>query len=659
MPPLNLLPTSVLFLNIAPYSPGGEESLARQMVEYAQKTGNRIVLYSLSMHPEGVPALDKVRKQIASYRKLKDCLQGTDVQLGVLVQSILGHWPRTDKQMEKWARTINIDGAPVRFCPLDPDFKEYIHIAMTSLAKENPCLLLTDDDVRAFSHRPECFCQLHTDEFNRRLHTTFSPDELRQKVADSKPGEPIYDTFQQLQRDMVDGLAHFIRQCIDEVNPEIPAGTCCAGEEIRYCGKTAQAIAAKNQLPFFRMANCDYMERSPKDLPKIILRTQQQREAWKEIPIVLDESDTFPHHLYSRSSQSFHAKLCSSLMCGLNGAKLWFINATKQGKPVSQNYLDILARHKGFYGTLAKELPKTALGGVCIPMAKSFPKWHLAHNTQESFLEENSWAEKVLGSFGIPFHCAFPDAVCEDIHAIAGRETVRRFSDEEIRTLLSGKLLVDGEAAVELCQRGFDAFLGLKATDSTGTVFNREYVCDSRQILPCHICGTPLLEVKEPSAAVLSMLAYEPYNQSGKMEDIAPGTVLFRNSLGGTVVTASFHTGNNGYELLNPQRKEWLISLLNLLNDGTFPGIILNEQDICCLRRQGKNHDLLMLFNLNFDPLDSVRITVTGAPSQVQSLQPNGRWKNLPFTVEGNAITIPASLHCYELLTLKIKYLKS
>ena len=642
----------LLFLNIAPYSPGNEAQLARDMEEYVRRSGNSIVLYSLTMHPEGFPATEKAEKIIASYRKLKAELQGTDVKLGILFQSLIGHWPRTDKNIEPWTRTINVDGKEVRFCFFDDNFKNYLRYIITTLAKEDPCLILTDDDVRVFSPRAECFCPLHTAEFNRRMNTNFTSDALREAVTASAPGEPIYDAFLKLQRDTENGILRFVRECIDSVNPNIPAGSCCPGAETRFCGEGAKAIAG-NHPPFYRMANTGYLEGTPKGFPYIILWTQQQRQAHKDIPIVLDEADTYPHNLYSRSSTSFHAKLCSSIMSGLNGAKLWYVNSRKQGKPISRNYLDILEKNKGYYPALAAEVKKTEMEGVVIPMHTQFPKWHLAKYLKERFVEDYAWAENILGLFGIPFQATYMDA-SKGIHAIATRETVQRFTDDELRQLLSGKLLVDGAAALELCKRGYADYLGLEATDEP-FLFNREYICENKLGLVASAKGTPHIKLKSSSAEVLTMLAYEPYNQSGKKEDVAPGTVLFRNSLGGTIVTTSYHTVYGDHKL-NPQRKEWLISLLNKLNGSVIPGIVLNEQDICCLRRKGDNYDLLLMFNLNFDKLEEINITMAGKPKQVLRLNGNGEWQEMPFSYENNVLTLDSELHCYEALTLKILY---
>ena len=99
--------------NVMPFSPGREAQCAADCREYRDRTGCDLVLYSLTLHPEGKPAMEKVERYVASYRALRRELDGSGVRLGVLVQAILGHWPRVDKDIEDWTRTVNIKGEKV------------------------------------------------------------------------------------------------------------------------------------------------------------------------------------------------------------------------------------------------------------------------------------------------------------------------------------------------------------------------------------------------------------------------------------------------------------------------------------------------------------------------------------------------------------------
>ena len=77
-------PDRFTVLNIAPCSVGEEKKLASEMIEYRNRTGNDIVLYSLSLHPSGRPAMDNAMMRIGSYRTLKKELEGSGVILGGL-----------------------------------------------------------------------------------------------------------------------------------------------------------------------------------------------------------------------------------------------------------------------------------------------------------------------------------------------------------------------------------------------------------------------------------------------------------------------------------------------------------------------------------------------------------------------------------------------
>ena len=139
-------PDKFTVLNIAPFSPGSEERLAAEMVEYRDRTGNDIVLYCLTLHPEGLPAIAKAEYLLGSYRKLRHALAGSGIRLGVLMQSSLGHWPRTGEDEEPWMRSVTLEGKTKRFCPADPGCRKYLHDVARMVALEKPCFIMLDDD---------------------------------------------------------------------------------------------------------------------------------------------------------------------------------------------------------------------------------------------------------------------------------------------------------------------------------------------------------------------------------------------------------------------------------------------------------------------------------------------------------------------------------
>ena len=638
------------FYNIVPCNIGREKLQAQDVIELEARTGINIALYSLTLHPEGFPARKKADLLIESYRKFSRALQGSKVRPGVLLQSILGHWPRVDKDEEQWTRTIDLDGKIVRFCPLDPDFRKYIFNTVAALAKEHPCFILGDDDIRSFSPKAECFCKRHTAEFNKRTGRRFSPEQYRLAVRDCKVGDPVFTAYEQLRQDTVNGVCRLIREAIDSVDPAIPAGTCMSGWEYRFNGNAAKAIAGKNQ-PVMRIANGKYQEKTSLDLGSYQLLTMANRLFWHDIPEILDETDTCPQTLYSKSARSVHIKLCSAIFAGLNGAKIWCVNAHKGDFPVNRQYTSELEKYRGFYPALAKTLHDAIPEGIIIPVHDRFPHWHPS-DTRETFVSPENWVDWMLGVYGIPFRASFK--LDEDgIYAIAGETAIERFSDDQLRQLMTRKVLLDGPAAVALTKRGFAKDLGVKA-EYQDFAFNREISADGKTMFPISKNPRiPYLSKEDSAAEMLTSLGYAPFSSS-PAEKICPGAVLYRNRQGGIICTAAFQI-DFIFSWMQDKRKIWLESLLDRLNGKKMSFVAADFQPVMLLQRKLKSGETVLgIFNLSFDPMDTVPIRCARKPFKTEILQPNGRWKVLPFKWIKGITELPVQLECYEPAVFRI-----
>ena len=640
------------FYNIVPCNPGREDLLAQDVIELEARTGITAALYSLTLHPEGCPAKKKVDFLVESYRKFSRALQGSKVRPGVLLQSILGHWPRVNKDEEKWTRTIDLQGRSVRFCPLDPDYRDYIFQTVAALAEEHPCFILGDDDIRSFSPHAECFCELHTAEFNRRTGKNFTPEEYRRAVASCRVGDDIFTSFEKLRQDTVNGVCRLIREAIDSVDPAIPAGTCMPTWELRFNGFASRAIAAKNQPPVMRIGNGRYMECSSISFGETHLRTQALRQFWKDIPVVLDETDTCPHSLFSKSAIGVHAKLCSSIFAHLNGSKIWYCNCHKGDVPINRKYTAILEKYRNYYPALASLIQDAASVGVIIPLHDHFPNWHPA-NTEEYFISRETWVSQLLGIYGIPFTGSY-DLAQDGIYAIAGADAVNRFSDTQLKQLMTRKVLLDGPAAAALTQRGFASFMGVSA-EKCDFRFNREIAAGGKCSYPISKHPEiPFLKILDGKAEVLTMLEYAAFAYSPDIEDVAPGAVLYRNEAGGLICTTAFYPGIT-FGWAQDMRKAWLIRILDRMNGGPLPYAAVENQWIMLIHRKLRSgENVLGFFNLGFDPLETLEIRCAEKTSKAEVLMPSGEWKELDFTWNGNILSLPVSLACYEPAVIRL-----
>lgn len=646
------------FMNILPTAIGHEEQTAADAKEYVRRTGNKIVLYSLSFHPEGFPAKEKADRLVASYRKLHQLLKGSDVQLGVLIQSVIGHWPRVDEKIEPWTRTITLKGDVSRFCPLDPNFRAYIKDFVKGLAAEHPSFVMGDDDIHLYD---ECFCDLHRAEFNRRTGRSCTAEEFRKVVGAAKPGSKDYEAFFKLQRETVTGVCSLIREAIDEVDPKVPAGMCMSWVEYRFIGDLAKAIAAKGQSPLLRIANdAGYAEFDRDTFADLVLRTAAYEAVYGRDCTLLDESDVFPHNLWNKSAANLRAKLAFSLVQGIDGGLLWFTCGHRWGFSISDSYAQAIEQNMPRFRALKRFAGESKALGFTVPVQRNFPDWRFNGEGLDAFVSGLNWGGSVAAVFGVPFRCS---TTLDDggVYAIAGERTVERFSDMELKTLLAGRLLLDGDAVRAMVKRGFARHLGL-------TIENRKlnYVCerstDGKRTYPFRLVAAHPAPTLAPAkgAEALTWLEFESYAGAPDHKRLAPATVYYENELGGKVLSAAYtlETGSawslqRFFRYCEP-RKAWFARVLDRLQPQPF--VVEEMRDMVALARERADGvKLLFVINTNRDPLEKLNVRVKFAFKTVELLGADGAYKEVKFVRNGDTLTFDTPLACYEFTALRFR----
>ena len=646
-------PDAFTFLNIVPYQPGSEGQLAAELVEYRARTGNDLALYSLTLHPEGCPAMKKVDELVGSYRKLRAALEGSGVRLGVLIQATLGHYPRVDKNEEPWTRSVTLEGKTKRFCPLDPGFAGYIREMAVRIAKEKPCFVLLDDDVHASGgYGVECFCERHVEMFNRENGTSYTAEGLRQAVADSRPGDPTCRAFERLQRDFVNRIVDLVRDAFDSVDPALPCGACMPYRERRYAPATARRAAAKGQPAVLRIDNALYGHRTLTTFVDIVAYTLARLQA-DIVPYPIDESDCYTHNLWALSAALLDMKLQAAAFCGLKGSKLWYCNMHKGRFPISRAYTDRLAEHRGIHGALARAAAAAPLDGLIVPVVGEREDWHPSMQF-ESYVGPGDWATTMAGRFGIPFVCR-RDLSADGVYLLGGAATVERLTDDEIRAVLSRRVLVDAPAAEALAARGFGNLLGV-TLEKKPLLFNSERNLKDGSIYPFpHSDATPHMTPVAKDALVLTHLCYTPYMLSPEVETVAPASVLSTNGLGGRVLVTLF-TAEGVQPMADPytdMRKDWFLRALGHLGwDGWWARA---DQELLMLERRPRDGGVLLaLFNTGFDPLKTIELHAPGRVASVELMSANGAWKPVVWRQDGAALTVDAPLACSNAAFLRI-----
>ena len=224
-----------------------------------------------------------------------------------------------------------------------------------------------------------------------------------------------------------------------------------------------------------------------------------------------------------------------------------------------------------------------------------------------------------------------------------------------MKQLLSGKLLVDGTAAIALTKRGFAKYLGVTA-EAKDFRFNRERYSDNRALTMGKDGKVPFMTLNDKNAEVMSWYFYSPFGSSDELEKISPATVFTKNSLGGYICTTGYHMEISVFTLLNAGRKEWLLAVLEKLNGKQLPFVVKNEQNYAVLTRTNKNNEtILAACNLNFDPAQDFAIRCAEKPENISVLTPEGKWENIKFEWKDGTVYTGLRMECYAVVILKIK----
>lgn len=641
------------FINIVGYYPGKLDYMVSEARRLQKESGLNEAALCLSLHPEGLPAIEKPICYKKVFHDYKQALEGSGIKVGILLQSLIGHgWPGAPVSQESWQKTVNIYGKEARWCPLDPGYQDYIFKTISMLAGEKPYSFLVDDDVRLIHGQGlECFCPLHMKRFNALSEREYTSDELREAVKNAEPGDPVLERFEKMRTETLFEFAALIRRAIDSVDPGIPCGYCTPGGEFLITGKMAKILAGKNK-PFLRANNATYMEGDAKYLPFRMGYTQALRKINSDIPTVIDESDTFPQHRYSKSACGMHIHITAGILNGLTGAKLWLTNLNTPDPETEKPYDEILGRHAGFYQKLAEIMPAAKLQGAITPIHNWKKFWHPLR--PESAFLKTDWQVQILNQVGIPARYEFPSV--PGIRMLAGEDAVAFFSDEELTDMLSGPLLLDGSAAKAFCRRGFSREIGVEA-ETKEFRFNSEEICDTGELLTLNndfVC--PFLTVNGPDTRIVTNLVAFPFRKSTEKTIVAPGTTICRNRLGGTVAVYTAHLGMPMQCCLSPGRKRLLLKVLDILNGAPLPYVAMDEQNIYMIHALlPDGADMLALFNLNFDHLPSLHIRSGKKILSVSELAGDGTWKKLEWKQTENKLEVAAPLPCSCGIVLKLK----
>ncbi len=646
------------FISIVYFNPDQVPYMIEEAKRAAKATGVTKNAYSMSIMPTGKEPIKVVERYAETFGRLSEGLKDSEVQVGILVQSLVGHgWAGAATSENPMEYAINQKGITVyRHCMLDPKFRKYTFDAMVLLAKQRPAFFLMDDDMRTINNGPngvECFCDSHMKIYNAKMPRKFaSAKELIAYLEKAPADDPCVKIFEAERRATLLGYAKLVRDAIDSVDPSIKCGYCSGGGEYLLAGEIARILAGKNES-FLRINDGNYLEGTTQEFNQVMYHCAFKSRAAGKIDYILDESDTCPHSRYAKSAVSMHSHITGAILNGASGGKLWITNLmNKDVKASTSAYERILKEHRLFYDALLAEMPHVQWLGPVTPLVDVSKDFNPARALR-SFASLQDWQICLLNRYGIPAHYEYVGG--NNVYMLDGT-VAECLTDAELKTILSGKAIVDGYAALNIADRGMAEYLGCTPKREFYRSSGEKMCIEPGYRMRHQNNGThPKLTAVDSKALMLGELSLSD-KATGKSTFVAPGTILYHNPAGGTVITRSVAVGRNPYNDRAPEIKIFLLELFRRLDPQLIPFYVGEEQPVYF--RCGKLDNggyLLALVNLGFDELPNIDLRTYEKVRSVEFLDGNGVYQPLKYSFNGKGYTVEKKLSCYDTLILRVR----
>lgn len=562
-------------------------------------------------------------------------------------------------------------------CPEDAIYREEMAKMLRGWASTKPDILWIDDDFRLHNHSTDgmyCYCPLHLEKFARLTGRQYTREEILAGVL--KPGAPSEFRAQWLNflGDCMAELAQWISDQIHAQSPDtrvalMTSGTGIHSLEGRDWKKVLGNFAGKFK-PLIRPTFGLYTGTTapPKSasagLTLIISQIQVVEQA-----LGTDNCDFAPeleNTRYTTWAKSVAHSTHSLILGQLMGLPM--ITAAVNdldGSPIAEEpttvplFRNARPRMEALAALNLKAWP--IVGLVALSDKDVARKTHLAANADYDDMAPGGHLESVMAQMGIPLNYLTAANAANGRVVLLEAGTIWNASDDELKKLLSGAVLMTSSAARIVIERGLGDFIGVQVNAHRKQGIQSEEYLDgqlpgvSKIRVPHRGADWDEVEISDAGAKTASYFC----DMLGAKHI---GTALFENRAGGRIVIYAQNSDMQGGLFGSHARRRWLHGVLAWLSRGEFKALPVIPQHGISLLKRGPDQWLYSFCNLGTDVLTTFRLRWQNAAAvrSISCLQKDGRWRSQRFSVSNSSgecapeLSFETSLNCYDWLVLRI-----
>ena len=218
-------------------------------------------------------------------------------------------------------------------------------------------------------------------------------------------------------------------------------------------------------------------------------------------------------------------------------------------------------------------------------------------------------------------------------------DVVWKYTDEELKEILSGPVFLSAKAAIDLEKRGFSEYTGVSVRKWEGKTAGKEIMYITGQgtypQMGLHELVPINDSVKWDSKVIHLKNAIDKIEFEEDEEVLFPGSTIYKNSLGGTVFAFSGTPHTNfqyaqAFSFLTESRKAQIVNMLKSVDclPVYYPG------DIDVYMRAGflpDNSIMCAMFNISLDPLEEITLVLEKKATKIKKLNPDGSYSECKF----------------------------
>lgn len=487
----------------------------------------------------------------------------------------------------------------------DKNWQEYIYHLYGRFAKLGFRTIWIEDDFRYHNHSPLTWGGGFEDEIIERFCERIGEKVKREEIVKNilKPGNPHpwRSKWMEVWRDVQLEVSRGIKYAVEKnSNGKTKIGLMSSHPSVhrvegRRWTDLFNTLTINNKV-VHRPHFAPYQEDIGRRKVSSIMMLEIQKKLRPVHCEVEPEIENFPFTVWSKSDTQTWVEMCLSQFFGSDALLLNLFPFVGNRADEEKGIGELLDKSYSSLSWISERFSKNYnLSGVGIPWKENAAEKVVTEegkNLEELYVDPlPAW--NLLLSYGIP--------VCSEIqqvNAIFGKNAWI-FEDEEIKEMLKGGLLLDGEGAKILCKRGFAEYLGVdyeKTLNREESTYSLEVVIDSRSgvrkgiynsvnLLP----GFNVFKPREDTTIWTEVITPEK-------EVVGTGITLYNNKLGGRVAII-VHSNFNFY------RQVIFQNIIRYLykNRVPFP-LVRGGAYLIPMFFKGNESDYLVILNGNTDP---------------------------------------------------------